>query len=870
MLANKLLGAAKAAVAANYIEDVFSTYLYTGNGTVQTIPNGIALGSAYGGSVYFDGTNDYLSNTSTALITQNVSTFTIEGWIYMTANPTSDANNISGFITVDGQPANTFNYMAFGPISSRVLYLRWFDGAGKTANGSTTLNLNQWYHIACVVNSNAIQFYVNGVAETMSGTTTLTNRNGTAGNFSVGSHYYGAISGYLSNVRVTTTAVYTSAFTPPTAPLTAISGTRLLTCQAPNATADNSSNAFTITVTNAVAQNGGGTFTDSTANKGGMVWMKSRSAATDHALYDTVRGATFDIGSNLNTAQTTQSTGLTSFNSNGFSIGALAKLNTNAATYASWTFRDQAKFFDVVTYTGTGANRTVSHNLGSVPGCMIVKRTNGSGNWQVYHRSLANTQNLVLNSQASVATNTDRWNSTTPTATEFTLGTNVTVNGSGDTYVAYLFAHDAGGFGLAGTDNVITCGTYLGSNHRAQQVVTLGYEPQWVMIKNVTSSTDWVVVDNMRNMSVSTTAADAWIAPNTTAAETTTTADQIVAASTGFYFNGVQADINETGSTFVYIAIRRPMKTPTSGTSVFNTETHQGTESSRKVITTNFPVDLALIGYRNFSGGGGLGFYDRLRGGLVYLYSPTTSAEGTATGTNNYLFDSNTSFTTGTGDFNNSSYTVVSEAFRRAPGFFDVVCYTGTGANRTVTHNLGVVPELMIVKRREAVGDWQVYSAALSNTQYMVLNSSQAVATQANRWNSTTPTSTVFSLGTATTVNASGGTYVAYLFATVAGVSKVGSYTGTGTTQTINCGFTAGARFVMIKRTDSTGHDWYVWDTARGIVSGNDPYLLMNSTAAEVTNTDYIDPANSGFEISSTAPAAINANGGTYIFLAIA
>jgi hypothetical protein len=100
-------------------------------------------------------------------------------------------------------------------------------------------------------------------------------------------------------------------------------------------------------------------------------------------------------------------------------------------------------------------------------------------------------------------------------------------------------------------------------------------------------------------------------------------------------------------------------------------------------------------------------------------------------------------------------------------------------------------------------------------------------------------------------------------------VSKVGSYTGSGTTKDIDCGFTNGARFVLIKRTDSTG-DWYLWDTARGIVSGNDPFLLLNSTVAEVTNTDYIDPLSSGFQISSTAPAAINASGGSFIYLAIA
>lgn len=190
--------------------------------------------ATHGGSGYFDGSGDYLSNTTTALIGSTVSTFTFEGWIYMSANPTSDANNISGLVTLDGQPAGNINYLSFGPVSNRVLYLRWFDGAGKTAIGSTTLNTNQWYHIACVVNSNAIQFYVDGVAESMSGTTTLTNRNGTSGNFSIGQNFYGAISGYLSDVRVTTTAVYTSAFTSPTAPLTAVSGTELL-CNFTNA-----------------------------------------------------------------------------------------------------------------------------------------------------------------------------------------------------------------------------------------------------------------------------------------------------------------------------------------------------------------------------------------------------------------------------------------------------------------------------------------------------------------------------------------------------------------------------------------------------------------------------------------------------------
>jgi hypothetical protein len=217
-----------------------------------------------------------------------------------------------------------------------------------------------------------------------------------------------------------------------------------------------------------------------------------------------------------------------------------------------------------------------------------------------------------------------------------------------------------------------------------------------------------------------------------------------------------------------------------------------------------------------------------------------------------------------------ASGTLVSYFYGRAPGFFDVVCYTGTGSATTFSHNLGVAPELMIVKiRNQAGAAWAVYNAASGNTKVIRLNTTAAETTSSAYWNNTSPTSSVFTVGNDGDVNNSSDTYVSYLFATCAGVSKVGSYTGTATTLQIDCGFTGGARFVLIKRTDSTG-DWYVWDSARGIIAGDDPYLLLNSTAAEVTNTDYVDTAATGFELTSTAPAAINASGGTYIFLAIA
>jgi len=223
-------------------------------------------------------------------------------------------------------------------------------------------------------------------------------------------------------------------------------------------------------------------------------------------------------------------------------------------------------------------------------------------------------------------------------------------------------------------------------------------------------------------------------------------------------------------------------------------------------------------------------------------------------------------------NFNNRAY--ANWAMRRAPSFFDEVCYTGNGtAGRTIAHNLTVAPELMIIKRRSAASfnGWPVYvpTSTAPRTNVCLLNTT-ASAADTSYFNLTAPTSTVFSVYDHQDVNASGNTYVAYLFATCAGVSKVGSYTGNaGNTVVVPCGFTGGVRFVLIKRTDSTG-DWYVWDSARGIVAGNDPYLLLNDTAAEVTGNDYVDTYSAGFEVTSTAPAGLNATGGSYIFFAVA
>jgi hypothetical protein len=310
------------------------------------------------------------------------------------------------------------------------------------------------------------------------------------------------------------------------------------------------------------------------------------------------------------------------------------------------------------------------------------------------------------------------------------------------------------------------------------------------------------------------------------------------------------------------------MKVPTDGTKVLGLSARTGTGANATVTGSAGVTDLAII--KNRGSTPVWAWVSRLTN-KSYLSSNALTAE-TAAGTTILqanpwdVMDGIKVGTTST-ITNANSNTFINYLIDRAPNFMDVVCYTGTGSVRTVAHNLAAVPELMFVKKRADVSRWLVYPS--DNTDYLQLNDTAAVVDDISMWNDTSPTSSVFTVGSNDDVNGVSAPMIAYLFATCPGVSKVGSYTGTGTTQTINCGFTGGARFVMIKRTDSTG-DWYVWDTARGIVAGNDPYLLLNSTAAEVTNTDYVDTASTGFEISSTAPAAINASGGTFIFLAIA
>jgi len=597
-------------------------------------------------------------------------------------------------------------------------------------------------------------------------------------------------------------------------------------------------NGSSITVNNGIDLSG----------EGGVVWTKSR---TDTNLHYLQSSETTGYLSSNNTNAIAGSNYI-SFGSNGYTFPYdFAGWNGSGRDYVSWSFRKQAGFFDVVTYSGNGtAGRTVSHNLGSKPAFIMIKILNSSSHgFFCYHESLGATKYLTLNTTNAANTGTGGWNNTEPTSTEFTLGSWSNVNASGFNYVAYLFAHDDQSFGDDSDESIIKCGSFT-SSASATATVTLGWEPQWVMVKRTDSTSSWYMVDMMRG--APQTNAN-YLSANLSDAEAAVGSYKFATpTSTGFDFGGGLA----VSADYIYIAIRRPMKTPEAGTEVFDIDVGATAQSNPALVSAFGPVDMVTLFLQSAPT-----FYvgSRLQGD-EYMNTQSTGATG-SNGT--WLYDYQNGWRS-TAVNNYYSY-----MFKRATGFFDVVAYTGDGtSSRSLNHNLGVAPELMIIKQRSATRSWAVYSSATGTGKFLKLEDSAGVVTQSGIFD-TAPTSSVFTVDSNTYVNISGGTYIAYLFATLAGVSKVGSYTGTAASLDIDCGFTSGARFILIKRTDSTS-DWYVWDSARGIVSGDDPYILLNSTAAEVTSTDYIDPLSSGFTVTSSAPLGLNASGGSYIFLAIA
>jgi len=215
----------------------------------------------------------------------------------------------------------------------------------------------------------------------------------------------------------------------------------------------------------------------------------------------------------------------------------------------------------------------------------------------------------------------------------------------------------------------------------------------------------------------------------------------------------------------------------------------------------------------------------------------------------------------------NTDGTITSSVSANTTAGFSIVSYTGTGSNATIGHGLGAVPKMIIVKLRSSAGDWTVYNSVIGNTNFLRLNGTLASTSQATYWNNTSPTSSVFTVGSAGDVNTSSGTHIAYCFAEKKGFSAMGSYQGSGNSDgpMIYTGFKPA--MVIFKRTDSTSN-WTIYDTTRDSFNVMEDKLHPNTSGAESDFTG-LDFLSNGFKFRTTEPT-FNASGATFIYMAFA
>jgi hypothetical protein len=425
-------------------------------------------------------------------------------------------------------------------------------------------------------------------------------------------------------------------------------------------------------------------------------------------------------------------------------------------------------------------------------------------------------------------------------------------------------------FGVSGSESVIKCGSYVGTGSAGIEV-NIGFEPQLILVKSTASGENWEIYDSMRGIVDGLNQSDRRLRPNTSDAEDDNPGFFSLRPN-GFIVNGTSGSVNQNGVTFVFLAIRRPDgyvgKPPELGTDVFAMDTLQGSNPN---FVSNFPVDFATL---------------KLPDGAQGWYTGARLIQG-----KNLMIDETSAETTESSqqyDYQNGYYESLSGSYqawmwKRHAGF-DVVTYEGNGVQgRDIPHSLGVAPNMMWVKNRTRTAgggaDWNVYVSGIThlsvygsdpdnrgnNPVSLKLNDTDdAQFSGSGNWDHTHPTSTHFRVGDTYTTNQSGEQMIAFLFASVDGISKVGSYDGSSSTVTVTTGFQP--RFVIIKKTNDH-NDWYVLDTTRGWGSGVDPNLRLNDTVAQNSDDDFGAPTSNGFTLTGNM-GQVNVSGDSFIYYA--
>jgi hypothetical protein len=413
-----------------------------------------------------------------------------------------------------------------------------------------------------------------------------------------------------------------------------------------------------------------------------------------------------------------------------------------------------------------------------------------------------------------------------------------------------------------------------------------------VAIDNTTSGSNtyvWIGKDNVWYNSTLGTTGD----PATAANPTFTIAKQDFYAYFSGYLNTINVNFGQRPFSYTpptgFVALNTynlPDSTIKKGSTVMDAVIYTGNGISGRAVntTTGFRPDFAWAKSRSVVGGSNI-LMDSNRGNGNYLISESTAAEGTGvadltftstgvTWNNGVSLNNNGStyvnwfWQAGQGtNTTNTSGTITSTVSVNATAGFSIVTYTGTGANATVGHGLGVAPKMIIVKGRSAVSNWLTYHESIGNTKYLLLNTTDASATASTAWNNTSPTSNVFSLGTA--ANGSGTTFVAYCWAEIAGFSRFGSYTGNGSTDGPFQYLGFRPKFILYKNASYAGTSWAMLDSSRNTYNVLNARLFAESSSAEDTSVSPMDFTSNGFKVRSTNDG-VNRNGDTIIYMAFA
>jgi hypothetical protein len=682
------------------------------------------------------------------------------------------------------------------------------------------------------------------------------------------------------------------------------------------------SRAYSITVTNILPSNSFKTVTytgnGSTQSITGVgfkpdfVWLKRRDGTHGHRLIDSSTGADKYLESSSTASQQgAGGGGLTSFDSDGFSVGSGAAHNINTGTFVAWCWKlnggttssntdgtitssvqvNQNLGFSIATYTGTGATASVGHGLGQKPDFVIIKHTNDASAWVVFSDATGTFSYSYLNLQSAFAAYSPMsWDSSV-----LNLNSGGDQNGTGDTHIAYFFTSKEG---------FSKIGSYTGNGSTNGPIIQTGFEPAFLLIKRADSTGDWRILDNKRNL---TNPRNSTLKPNLTEIELTGNNEKVDFLSNGFQIKNSHSGRNTNGGTYIYMAFAADPDTtaPTLADS-FNISTYTGNSSTQSISGFGFQPNLIWI--KNRTNAYSHQLYDSVRGAGndKNIQSDNTSAEGTDANLYGFIssFDSD-GYTVQSGTSagftniwtNQSGQNYVAWAWKADDALptintdgdinsivsansnagFSIVKYIGDGSTslRGIGHGLSSAPELIIQKSitnpsTYGTSNWRVGGTVLGGAgKYMYLNLTNSVATNSNEWGNTQPDTTKFYVsGTAErSANESGIDYINYCFHSVSGYNKIGSYTGNGSASgpVVTTGFQPD--FLMVKRTDSNS-DWAIIDSARG--SHVFPTLFSNLTSAELTSGDnrpWIEFQSNGFQ-PKNGSSNFNLSGGTYIYMA--